>query len=346
MTLPASTNPDQGLLGARVRAIPPIRLWASLGAVFLAFELFFLVRWVGSTSFTPVTSGPDVPPGWMRFALVAGEVVLAAGALWFVYRYLVVPWRRDRRVTIDGLLVVAALLASPFDMLSNYWNYWFTYNSYLTNMGSIMSALPGVSQPHGNGAGEAWPIVMLPSAYVVVFVGLAIVGCRLMAWMTLRWPSLGPVRLVALCYLATMLLYFVFDGVVCMPLGYWQFGGGHITLLNGNTYYTYPLQEMITAGAVFTIFTCWRFFRNDRGETLGERGLYRLNGSFATKTLQRLLAVYALVMIGMVATYHLPNGIMAAHATDWPQDVQSRSYFTNNVCAKDTGRPCPPAMAR
>ena len=29
-------------------------------------------------------------------------------------------------------------------------------------------------------AGEAWPILLIPGAYVVIFVGLAITGCRLM----------------------------------------------------------------------------------------------------------------------------------------------------------------------
>jgi hypothetical protein len=328
---------------AATRRIAPIRIWAGLGAVMLVVEVVLLLRWVTSPSFTPVDSGPDIPPGWMRFALIAGQVVFVAGALWFCHRHLWVPWRRERRVTVDGLLVVSALLASPFDMLSNYRGYWFTYNSYLLNMGSIMSAIPGVSQPHGNGAGEAWPILMLPGAYVVVFVGLAIVGSRLMSRWKARWPSLGPVRLIGMCYLATMLLYLVFDGLICMPLGYWQFGGGYIPIFNADTYYKYPLQETITAGAVFTIFTCWRYFRNDRGETLGERGLHTLPGSAVKRTAQRLLGVYALVMIGMVSTYHLPNAALAAHATVWPQDVQDRSYFTNNVCAEDTGRPCPPS---
>ncbi|HTK60805.1 MAG TPA: spirocyclase AveC family protein [Pseudonocardia sp.] len=326
-----------------MRAITPIRLWASLGAVFLAAELFWLTRWVTSPSFTPVDSGPDLPPTWMRVTLIVGQVLFVAGALVFLYKLLWVPWRRERRVTLDGLLCIAALLASPFDMLSNYRGYWFTYNSYQLNMGSIMSALPGVAQPHGNGAGEAWPIVLIPGAYVVIFVGLAIVGCRLMNAAKRRWPGIGPVRLVMLCYVATMLMYLVIDGIICMPLGFWQFGGGFVTLLNGDTYYKYPLQEMITAGAVFTIFTCWRFFRNDRGETVAERGLNRLTGSEATRTVQRGLALYAVVMIGMVLTYHLPNGLLAAHATVWPKDVQARSYFTNNVCAEDTGRPCPPS---
>jgi hypothetical protein len=326
-----------------MRAIPPIRLWASLGAVFLAAELYFLARWATSPSFTPVDSGPDLPPTWMRVTLIVGQVLFVSGALVFLYTLLLVPWLRERRVTLDGLLCIAALLASPFDMLSNYRGYWFTYNSYQLNMGSIMSALPGVSQPHGDGAGEAWPIVLIPAAYVVIFVGLAIIGCKLMHWAGRRWPGIGSVRLVGFCYLATMLMYLVIDGIICMPLGFWQFGGGWVTLLNGDTYYKYPLQEMITAGAVFTIFTCWRFFRNDRGETVAERGLDRLTGSPTKKTVQRGLALYAVVMIGMVLTYHLPNGLMAAHATPWPRDVQVRSYFTDNVCAEDTGRPCPPA---
>ena len=125
---PAAANPTRRAL-AVIRAIPPIRLWAALGAAFLAAELLFLARWVTSPSFTPVDSGPDLPPTWMRVTLIAGQVLFVSGALVFLYKLLLVPWRRERRVTLDGLLCIAALLASPFDMLSNYRGYWFTYNS-------------------------------------------------------------------------------------------------------------------------------------------------------------------------------------------------------------------------
>ena len=46
-------------------------------------------------------------------------------------------------------------------------------------------------------------------------------------------------------------------------------------------------------------------------------------------------------MLGMFGTYHVPNGLLAKSGTEWPQDVQDRSYFTNNICAEDTGRVCP-----
>lgn len=328
-------------MAARIRSVPAVCWWALLGALFLTGEAFLLGRWVTGPDFTPVDSGPDVPPAWMRTALVAGQALFVAGALYFLYRFLVLPWRRERQVTTDGLLCIAALLASPFDMLSNYWAYWFTYNSWLVNQGSVMSSLPGVVQPHGAGVGEAWPILLIPGAYVVVFVGLAILGCRAMSWAKRRWPSIGTVRLIALCFVATMLLYLVFDGLICMPLGFWAFQGGHIPLLNADTYYKYPLQEMVTAGAVFTIFTCWRYFKDDRGNTIAERGIERIRAPLPVKTAMRGLALVAVVFIGMVLTYHLPNGLLARSGTEWPQDLQERSYFTNGICAGDTGRPCP-----
>ena len=287
---------------------PPVKLWATLGAALLALELFFLGKWVTGPNFTPVESGPDLPPEWMRVVLIVGQVLFVAGALVFIYRLLVLPWLRERRVTTDGLLVIAALLASPFDMFSNYWHYWFTYDSYLLDEGSIMSELPGVVQPHGAGVGEAWPILLIPGAYVVIFVGLAIIGCAAMRWAKRRWPGIGAVTLIAFCFVLTMLLYLVIDGLICMPLGFWAFQGGRWPLLNGDTYYKYPAQEMVTAGAVFTIFTCWRYFVNDRGQTIAERGIDRVKAPVAGKTALRGLALYAVVMLGMFATYHIPTG--------------------------------------
>jgi hypothetical protein len=105
---------------AAVRSTPAVVFWAALGAVLLTVELFYLGKWVTGPNFTPVDSGPDTPPEWMRVALIAGQVLFVGGALIFIYRLLVLPWLRERRVTTDGLLVIAALLASPFDMFSNY----------------------------------------------------------------------------------------------------------------------------------------------------------------------------------------------------------------------------------
>jgi hypothetical protein len=237
-------------------------------------------------------------------------------------------------------MCIVFLLASPFDELSNYAHYWFTYNSYMVNFGSLMGGLPGVVQPHRAGANEAWPIFLIPAAYIVIFVGLASLGSKLMGGAKRRWPSLGPVRLILLCYVAIMLVYLVIDGVICMPLGFWAFQGGHWPI-NGTSYFKYPINEMIFAGAVFTFPACVRYFVNDRGDTIAERGIERVHTTPGRKAVLRGLALVGVLHLGLLFTYHLPQGILATSATHWPKDIQNRSYLTDGVCGHGTDRACP-----
>tara|TARA_B110000503_G_scaffold141977_2_gene237238 strand:- start:1203 stop:1736 length:534 start_codon:yes stop_codon:yes gene_type:complete len=122
---------------------PAIKYWALAGAVLLVFELWILFQWVTGPNFTPVLSGPDLPPVWMRIVFRTSKVVSVFGKFACIYFFLVKPWIRERRVTIAGLLFTALVFASPWDNLSNYLQYWFTYNSYLINFGSPMAELPG-----------------------------------------------------------------------------------------------------------------------------------------------------------------------------------------------------------
>jgi hypothetical protein len=61
-------------------SVPAVLVWAAIGAVLLGVEAFFVITWIIGPGFTPVHSGPDVPPAWMRVALITGQVLFVAGA--------------------------------------------------------------------------------------------------------------------------------------------------------------------------------------------------------------------------------------------------------------------------
>jgi hypothetical protein len=126
-----------------------------------------------------------------------------------------------------------------------------------------------------------------------------------------------------------------------MPGGIWEYPGGHVALLFGNSYHKYPLQEMLTAPTVLTAVACIRFFLNDRGETIAERGLDQLRGTPRRKLLIRTLAMIAVVHLCMFVGYTLPNTWLGLHSTVWPADLQKRSYLTDYVCGAGTNRACP-----
>lgn len=67
-----------------------------------------LIRWVRSV-LQDDPAGSDAAAGWMKTAIATLEVLTPALAIGIFYWALVRPWRRERRITTDGLLVVCFL---------------------------------------------------------------------------------------------------------------------------------------------------------------------------------------------------------------------------------------------
>ena len=87
---------------------------------------------------------------------------------------------------------------------------------------------------------------------------------------------------------------------------------------------------------------CLRYFTDDRGRTIVERGLDHVQGGFAKQQahplpgdLRRGAARCFFVF------YNLPAQWFAMHAEPWPEDLQKRSYFNGGICGDGTDRPCP-----
>src|SRR5262245_28877347 len=85
----------------------PVKWWAGLGAVILAFIAYVLIDWATGPFFERVPTGPMDPPTFMKVAMVffqAVSIPVGVGLIcWFVVRPIV----RQRRLTLDGMLVLA-----------------------------------------------------------------------------------------------------------------------------------------------------------------------------------------------------------------------------------------------
>lgn len=321
------------------KQVRPVQVFAVLGAVFLLIEVYVLTRWVTGPYFKTVPTGPSVPPTWMKVTQNVVQVAGPLAALAFIWFCLVRPWRRERRVTFDGLFCIASLTSSYQDPFSDYFGHWFTYNSYLYNKGSWVGVLPGwgFAKP---GQTIAYPLLVVPPAYIWVFLGLMMIGCAVMRKAKARWPGLGPIGLIGVCLAFTAVADFFVEGMFFMRLGFWHYAGGHASLFGGS-YFKYPLNEMIFAAAIFSTITCLRYFKNDKGETLVERGVSGLSAKPWQKTALRFLAITAASHMAIGLTYNLPQAFVGARSSTWPSDIQRRSYLTNHICGPDTGRVCP-----
>src|SRR6516165_8849995 len=155
-----------GSLGAQTQStVKPVRIWAVIGGAILAFQLYVWIRWISGPNFVRVPQGPSDPPMLMKAILTTWTAVIVVGLPVGIYYFIVRPWRRERRITLDGMLLVACGLLFFQDPLLNYFNTWNTYNTWLWNRGSWVPYIPGWQSWEQPGHMMAEPLLMNTPGY-------------------------------------------------------------------------------------------------------------------------------------------------------------------------------------
>jgi hypothetical protein len=229
------------------------------------------------------------------------------------------------------------------DVLPNYQGLWFTYNSSMVNMGSWGPLIPGWHAFYRPGADPTEPLLFVGTFYVWGWIRIAVAGSALLRRTKARWPRLGDVGACVLVLFPVMTLFDVLmEGIGFEALGAYVCPGGGGPQLFPASYNRFPIFAFVLAGLQYTVFAALRFYTNDKGETLVERGASRLRCSPRRKTFVRFLALAAGVQSIIFVCYILPSNIfIASHPTAWPAAVQSKSYFTNHLCGDQTNNICP-----
>jgi hypothetical protein len=323
------------------RRIVPVKWWAALGVVIVAFIAYVLIDWVTGPFFERVPTGPTDPPTYMKVAIIVFQTVSIPIGLGLIYWFTVRPIIREHRLTLDGMLVVAFSTLWFQDPLSAYGGHWFSYNSWAVNYGSWVHSVPGWLSNGKPGAMLVEPILIMPGLYVYVFVITMILGCWVMRRAQLKWPRLGKLGLIGLCFASMVAFDIILEAVIFMPLGIWEYPGGRGPAIFSGTYHAFPANEIVTVSATFTAVAALRYFRNGRGQTLVERGSENLRMSGRKQALVRALAVLAGVHVALFITYNVPNYWIGTHSKEWQQDLLDRSYLTDGLCGAGTDRACP-----
>ena len=170
---------------------------------------------------------------------------------------------------------------------------------------------------------------------------MVIISCWVMRKAKARWPGLSNMQLIGMIFAFNILLDFVMEGLIFLPVGFVYPGAIRAVSIIAGTYYQWPVDEGLMWGGVLTMLCCLRYFTDDRGRTVVERGLDSVRGSFATGQLVRFLAIFAAVSACFFFFYNLPAQWFAMHADPWPADVQQRSYLNGGICGDGTDHPCP-----
>ena len=334
MALTTRTRPPAERTGP-IASRSPVKWWAALGAAVLAFQTYLSTAWIVSGDATRTPNGPTPIPGWHTAFLWGFGVLTWALYVFCIHRFIIRPWRRNRRLETDTLIALALFVSLWIhDPFVNYFQNWVTFTTVLPNWGNWAAHVPGIQAQDSNLL--AVPFVVSATVYLYWALPVMMLSTALMRRAKQRWPSLGPARLLALCWSVN----FTFDllaEIAWVRTGYYVYPGAikEFTLFHGH-YYQVPVYGPMLAAMILTGWAWLRYRRDDRGLTFVERGVTQLTKtSDARRTGLRFLAIVGYMTLVMVVVYDVPMSFFGKYADPWPDDFRRRSYLTSGLCQPD-----------
>jgi hypothetical protein len=341
MAVTAGERPT--LVGARATVVEshqakPVLWWAWVGAAFVALQLYIQLGWIFSKDFRHIGTGVTPVPGYMKVSAWGNGIFWFAFMVAVLYWFAVRPKLRDGRFSLDGLIVLAFFWTWWQDPLFDYVTHAWNYSSVSLNMGGWAGHIPGWVSPNGGNIPE-------PLLWVLPFyIGLGGCGSIVAATMMRRWRARNPAVSVATMLAAVYAAWFVFDAALeffWVRTGLYTYAGtAHGWNLFAGRWYQFPIYEPICVGFLGMGWAACRYFVNDRGETLAERGLHRVKAGSRQRTAIRYLALVGILNVSFLFTYSLMTQVWNVHGGAWPKDAQKRSYLTNGLCGTASSYSC------
>jgi hypothetical protein len=206
------------------------------------------------------------------------------------------------------------------------------------NLGCPQCFLPGYMAPMETAA-ESFFFVW--AFYCGILWLAAKGGMKVMRWSEAKWPHLGRVGLAVILY-GAFLVFDLVTEVFWIRLGLYSYEGatGPFVLFPGH-YYQIPMYEILLAGVWYSSIIMLWYYRNDKGQTIVERGADQLRGSARRSRGVRTLALIGGFNLLFALLYNLPLTWISAQSNEWPKDAYTRSYFTQGICGPGTDTACP-----
>jgi hypothetical protein len=342
LTAPAPSEP--AVAGSRWG---PVQLLAALGVVLVLAQAWVWGAWLadGPSQLTDFQDPDD-------FTFKAARVMEAGMGVAFVVllAWVVRKCVRERALVFDAKLFIAGIAALWLDAWVNLVAPIWLYNTNFTNSPPPTAYMPGVVNPAMHDM--PFPILFHAFNYPVACVGAGILVSNVLTRLRRRYPHARTGTLLALCALFGMAFDLLYESFM-IRRGMWVYPGTPDELaLWGSQYTKFPIFEIIPAGIAFATFGALRFFRNDRGEHLSERGLHTVPPR--RRTIVSLLATIACVNIVWIAMctiqvaggfyadpYKPMPGSLVANICDGPLDDGTERTGTPYGPCPEQGQPIP-----
>lgn len=324
------------------RKVVPIKWWAALGAGVVGMIIYCWTDWIAVGDAHPAPKDGHAP-GWMALTDHIFEGVVAALLLFTIYQFGWKQWRVQRRITLDGLLIMAMtsvyMLQDPWE---NYSAVVYSYNSRFVNLGCPQCHVPGWLSPGGSGKHQfVEPLIFIGLMYGGVLV-LGMVGiCKVMSMAKKRWPAIGTPGLIAVAFTAALILDLILElpGERGGGWVWWYPANNHLTLFYGH-YYQMPLGEWLLWSGCWGSMGMLRYFRNDKGETFPERGLDKLKVTGWKRSGVRFLALAGALNLAMLC-YNVSYNYVGLHSGTTIPAICNAPWYNDGMAGVGTDIHCP-----
>jgi hypothetical protein len=164
-------------------------------------------------------------------------------------------------------------------------------------------------------------MLIYPFGLVLFAIGLS----NLMRAMRSRWPGLSTFQLVGLTVLASGIVCVTLEGPMFL-LHLWALPGApsEFAIFGGDA--RFPYAEYLTTTMVYSLLGVLRYFRNDKGQSLVERGLDHLPRFRRTATSTLATIAYLNGSLIALILLQIPTGMHAAPYPDYP------AHLVNGLC--------------
>lgn len=313
----------------------PLVFWSAFGVVATTLAVVAWTGWLTSGDFHRPDPGTDHYRFlWYLRAFQAISLVVSLGMIgWFVVR----PWRRARRVPIDGKILLGMMIAYYVDPLLNVFNHAFAMNAYAVNFGSWASFMPGYPSPGQDRFAEG----LLWAQPLYMYFGLlaAMGGCQLLRLLRARMRRASAATLYAIVFVAFALADVVAELVFIVYPQLYMFPGvpRHFSLFAGRIY-QFPLYQALFAAVFASMVTWLRDSVDDTGRSAVERGVDDLGYRPLRRHATSFMAVTGFCTAAALG-YFLPYCAATMTADTY---VQLPSYLRTSAFCGIAGKPvCP-----
>lgn len=322
-TIPSGTDPGDTPVERSVKApssprhpSTPVVLWALAGALSLGVIFSGWIRWMASSDFRSSPKGPSsFSTAHLVFLNIFQYAVFALGVL-MVWRYLVRPWRAQRRLTFDGMMMIAVLTMYFYDVVDNFFRSSFAYNAYFVNFGGWTSFVPGFQLSSRSQTTE--PFIVMLGFYAIFMFGSAVFGCWFVRRVQARYGRISTLSCFVALFSTVAVIDFIVENVF-MRTQFAAYTGGlrGLTLFAGH-YYQFPVYEVFIIALFAVGMTSIRFFRDGEGRSLAERGIAALALSPRVERPVRFLAITGMVQLWFIVGYFVPYNFFALISNVFP----------------------------